>query len=66
MTLGEQIKTKREAALITQEELAEAVGIDRSLIARYETGMRIPPLMHAAEIAKVLGTTVDELLRGRA
>ena len=66
MTLGEQIKTRREAALITQQELAEAVGVDRSLIARYETGMRIPPLMHAVGIAKVLGTTVDELLRGRA
>lgn len=56
------IKALREAKGMTQVQLAEAAGIHRVTIARYETtdiGMTVDS---AQRIANALGCTVDELL----
>lgn len=47
--------------LLTQEELAERLGVSRSAVAAWETGRKYPQMSTAIEIAKVLGVTVDEL-----
>ncbi len=56
------IRNKRIAKSLSQESLAQKIGIDRATISRYETGERNPPLLVAAKIAAALGCTVDELL----
>lgn len=43
---------------ITQRELADAVGVSRSLIASFETGRRVPDLDMVDRIATVLGVDV--------
>ncbi len=56
------IKERREALHMTQEDLAQAAKVTRVSIARYEAGERIPSVDIAARIAAALGCTVDDLI----
>lgn len=56
------IKDKRIAVGMSQEALAQASGVSRVAIARYETGERVPSITIAARIAKALGCKVDDLI----
>ncbi|MCX7841509.1 MAG: helix-turn-helix domain-containing protein [Clostridia bacterium] len=49
----EIMKAKREEKRLTQEQLAEAVGVDRSTITKIENGGR-PSVKTAQKIAEVL------------
>ena len=63
--VGGRIREKREAAGLTQEQLAERAGISRNAISRYETAeneMRISTLF---KIADGLGISPDELMPER-
>ncbi len=46
----------------TQDELAEAAGLSRASIARYEAGVQGPTTGAATKIANALGVSVDYLL----
>lgn len=46
----------REARTMTQAQLAEIVGIDKSSIQRFELGRDVPPPEQRMKIACVLGT----------
>ena len=61
MSIGENIKTLREKKDITQQELAEELGLDRSTVAQYESGIKIPNMLAGKSIAEALGTTVEKL-----
>ena len=61
MTLITKIKELREEAGIKQSELAEKVGVRRETIVHLENGKYNPSLKLAMDIAKVFGTTVEEL-----
>lgn len=52
----------RKAAGFTQEQLAAELGISRRRIAYYESESDHPPAALLSELARVLNTTVDELL----
>ena len=54
----------RKNAGITQEELAEKLNIDRSAVAKWETGQALPKAERLSQIAKTLNCTIDELLNG--
>lgn len=56
------IKERREALHMSQEDLAVKSSVSRVSIARYEAGERIPNVDIAARIAAALGCTVDELI----
>ena len=56
------IKTKREAAGLSQEELARVSDVSRVSIARYESGKREPTLTIAAKLAAALNCSVDDLV----
>ena len=57
-----KIKEFRERRDLNQEELGKLVGVDRSAVAKWESGANIPSLENMVEIAKALRSTVDELL----
>lgn len=42
MTLGEQIKMKREEMKLSQEELAERVGVSRQAVSKWESNRSVP------------------------
>lgn len=51
----------REKAGMTQEQLAEAIGISQSMIARIENGDREPRKLTKIRLAKLFGVTVEWL-----
>ena len=52
----------RDAAKLTQEGLAEKLGVDRSTVAKWETGDALPRTATLPKIASVLGCSIDALL----
>lgn len=58
------IKTVRTSAGISQEQLAAKLSIERSTVAKWETGKSLPRAELLPKLADILGCTVDELLRG--
>lgn len=50
-----ELKIKREKKLLTQQQLAELVGVDRTLISKIESGAAAPSVTTAKKIAAVLG-----------
>lgn len=57
------LATIRKEKGLTQEQLANKVGVKNTSICNYETGTREPNLSTAAKLASALGVTVDELLK---
>lgn len=47
---------------MTQAELAATIGVDRTTVAKYETGDREPDLYTLCKIADALDVSTDELL----
>lgn len=63
MSIGENIKQMRESKNMTQNELALAVGVGRSMVAQIERGTKSVTLQLGAEIARVLGCDVNDFIR---
>lgn len=61
MSVGERIKRKREALGLTQQQLADKVGVARAAITQYEIGSKSPTVAVGVHIAKALDSTMDEL-----
>lgn len=51
---------------LTQDDIAQKIGVKRSTVSMWETGESLPRADKLPELAKILGCTVDELLRGEA
>ena len=49
------LKIERKKKLLTQQQLAELVGVDRTLISKIESGAATPSVTTAKKIAAVLG-----------
>jgi transcriptional regulator with XRE-family HTH domain len=64
MDVAEVIRSRRAAIGLTQAQLAEAAGIDKRQIRRYEAGETYPTLPVAMAIARVLGVSLDEMAGG--
>ena len=56
-----RIKEHRARCDMTQEDLARLVGVRRETIGRLEQGLYCPSLRLAMDIARVFGTTVEDL-----
>ena len=52
--LGEQIRTARKGAGMTQRQLADRIGVWRQMVSRYETGSDPPSLEILSRIAGVV------------
>ena len=50
-----ELKIERKKKLLTQQQLAELVGVDRTLISKIESGAATPSVTTAKKIAAVLG-----------
>lgn len=62
MSIGENIKNRRKAFGMTQEKLADTVGINQSMVAQIERGTKSVTLRLAADMAKVLQCDVNDFL----
>ena len=62
-TVSENIKYLRRVNGLTQEQFARRIGIKRSLLGAYEEARANPNLSNLMNIAKIFGTSVDNLLK---
>ena len=62
MTTGAKIRHLRKELKITQEQLAEHLGLSYMTIRRWEAGKGVPDSEMLPKIAEVLQVTPDELL----
>ncbi|GIV39329.1 MAG: hypothetical protein KatS3mg033_1129 [Thermonema sp.] len=60
--VSQNIRYLRRLHGYTQERLAQAIGIKRSLLAAYEDGRAAPNLKNLVRFARLFGITVDELI----
>lgn len=60
--LGQRIKACRQAAGISQEKVAELVGVSRQAVTKWETGQSAPSTENLFKLAEIFGTTVDLIL----
>ena len=56
------IKEAREKAGLTQQDLANELGVGQSTVAMWETQKSLPRTDKLPALAKILGCTIDELL----
>ena len=61
--LKDNIRMLRRLHGLSQEEVAERVGVSRQAYAKWERGTTIPDVEKCGLLAKMYGTTVDSLLR---
>ena len=61
-TVGGRLKSKRVAAGLTQEELAESLYVSRTAISKWESGRGYPNIDSLKAISKFFSVTIDELL----
>ena len=57
------IRKIRVKSNLTQEQMAKNIGVERSTVAKWETGVSLPRSELLPKLADVLNCTVDELLR---
>lgn len=62
MPLGERIKLARQAAGISQEELAEKIGTKQSQVWRWESNRAEPRISFLKKIAEVTGVPLIDLI----
>ncbi len=61
-TMGERIKHHRKRLGLTQEQLAERLGVSPQAVSKWENNLSCPDISLLPELAEVLGISVDELL----
>lgn len=62
LSIGENIKSLRKQKDITQEQLAEMLGVSSQSVSRWESGVCYPDMELLPQLAKIFETTVDKLL----
>ena len=63
-SLGEALKAHRQNCGMTQEYVAEALGVSRQAVSKWETGAAEPATSNLLALAKLYGVDPGELLRG--
>lgn len=63
-TLGQTLKEHRIRCKMTQEFVAEAIGVSRQAVSKWELGTSDPSTSNLFALAKLFGVTPEELLRG--
>jgi DNA-binding XRE family transcriptional regulator len=62
-SLGETLKKYRMERNMTQEFVAEALGVSRQAVSKWENGAADPSTANLLALAKLFGVPAEELLR---
>jgi transcriptional regulator with XRE-family HTH domain len=62
VSIGIKLKALRLQAGLTQVQLAQACGVQQSVLTRYENDLKTPSAPRLAAVARALGVTVEEIL----
>ena len=61
--ISENIKKLREAQQLTQEQLANSLGISYQAVSKWENAVTAPDVMMLPRIAQIFGVSIDDLFR---
>ena len=64
MNISDRIQSLRKAKGITQEQLADAVGVSRQAVSKWEAEQSVPDLERVVAMAEYFDVTTDYILRG--
>ena len=64
--LSEKIYALRRKNGLSQEQLAEKIGVSRQAVSKWETGLSIPELEKLKALSECFQITIDELTENRA
>lgn len=56
------IQDYREKSGMTQQELADVLGVTQGAVANWESGVRKPDIIMLKKLASIFGCTADDLL----
>ena len=59
--ISENIKNFRKKSSLTQEDLAQKLGVTFRAVSKWENGQSAPDIMFLPELAEIFGCTIDEL-----
>ena len=62
MSFADNLAGLRKMHNLSQEDLAEKIGVSRQTLSKYETGESLPDIEKCAGIAEAFGVTVDDLI----
>ncbi|MFR6508530.1 MAG: helix-turn-helix transcriptional regulator [Dorea sp.] len=62
MTFAENVKMLRKQAGMSQEQLAEKLGVSRQAVTKWETGAGIPDIENIMAISMLFDISIDDLL----
>lgn len=63
ISLGEAIKEHRTRCKMTQEFVAESLGVSRQAVSKWENGTSDPSTSNLIALAKLYGISAEELLK---
>ena len=63
LSLGAAIRAERQRCGMTQEELAEQLGVSRQAVSKWENDSAAPGSANLLALAQLFGISVDELLK---
>jgi len=62
-SLGEMLKSHRTRCKMTQEFVAESLGVTRQAVSKWESGTSDPSTSNLIALAKLYGISVEEILQ---
>ena len=62
-TLGETLKNHRVSCKMTQEFVAETIGVSRQAVSKWETGVADPSTSNLIALAKLYGVSAEDLIK---
>ena len=66
MELGERLYQLRRERRMSQEALADALGVSRQSVSKWENGASTPDLDKLVRLGELFGLSLDELVKGQA
>ena len=64
-SVGQFIATKRREQNLTQEQLAEKIGVSNKTVSKWETGKTMPDYSVVELLCEVLNISISELIAGK-
>ena len=64
MDLGERLYQLRKARNLSQGEVADALGVSRQSVSKWENNTSVPELDKLVKLGELFGLTLDELVKG--
>ena len=65
MTIGNRITTLRKSLQLSQEEMADKLGVSRQAVSKWETDASAPDAFNLIALSELLNTSVEYIVTGK-